>query len=252
MDPQDETPDRPVRPPPPRLAYVALQERSGRLRRGLSARLSAVPDKARRLDADRSTTFVPDTDTIEIDVRRHPFLLLWPLLRSLLGAAVVLATSTLPAFTLFAVVIGIWSRVRFGTGARRTVAVAVLSTLALVVLPLLVGAVLSVLLLVAWAAEDVADWWCDRLVVTNRRIYRRYGVVTRHSPSIALTAIAFIDAAVPPVGHLLGYGTLRLDSVAQRDAPLARMDLIPDVTSVSHTILQLRMKALPKYPQQPY
>jgi hypothetical protein len=252
MDPQDELPDRPVRPPPSRLPYVALQERAGRLGRAVSARLSAVPDNVRQLDGNRSTSFVPDSDTVVIDVRRHAFLLVWPLLRTLFGLVVLLVGSMLLPVALFTLVTGVWARVRFGTGGRKTVGAAVLGTAALIVLPTLTGAVLSALLLLAWAAEDVADWWCDRLVVTDRRIYRRYGVFTRHSPSIALTAIAFIDGAVPPIGHLLHYGTLRLDSVAQRDAPLARMDLIPDVTSVSHRILQLRMKAMPTFPMQPY
>ena len=59
------------------------------------------------------------------------------------------------------------------------------------------------------------------------------------------------DAAVPPLGCVLRYGTLRLDSVAQRDAPLSRFDLIPDVVRVSHEILRLRTAAMPKFPQPP-
>jgi hypothetical protein len=38
--------------------------------------------------------------------------------------------------------------------------------------------------------------------------------------------------------------------VAQRDDPLSRFDLIPDVVSVSHEILRLRAAAMPKGPQQ--
>jgi hypothetical protein len=62
------------------------------------------------------------------------------------------------------------------------------------------------MLLLLWLLEDVLDWHSDRLVVTDKRIYRRHGVITRHSPSISLTAIAYIDAAVPPLGQLLHYG----------------------------------------------
>ena len=110
---------------------------------------------------------------------------------------------------------------------------------------------LLLVLLLLWLLEDLADWHSDRLVVTDKRIYRRHGVLTRHSPSISLTAIAYIDAAVPPLGRLLHYGTLRLDSVAQRDAPLSRFDLIPDVVPVSHEILRLRAAAMPKGPLPP-
>ncbi len=119
----------------------------------------------------------------------------------------------------------------------------------LVVLEGLWGPLPAVVLLLLWLAEDVADWVCDRLVVTDKRIYRRYGVVTGHSPSISLMAVAYLDAAVPPLGRLLHYGTLRLDSAAQNDAPLSRFDLVPDVVEVSHEILRLRTKAMPKYPQ---
>jgi hypothetical protein len=39
--------------------------------------------------------------------------------------------------------------------------------------------------------------------------------------------------------------------VAQRDAPLARLDLVPNVVAVSHEVLRLRAAAMPKFPQQP-
>ena len=52
-------------------------------------------------------------------------------------------------------------------------------------------------------------------------------------------------------GSLLGYGTLSLDSVAQRDAPLSRFDHVPGVVQVSHDILELRSRAMPRFPQQP-
>ena len=252
MDPLDET-DRPVRPRRPRLPYVALQERAVRLRDGLRDGLRDAPAAVQGWDDDRRTTsFVPSADTVVIDVRRHAFVLIWPLLRTIAGL-LVLATGASPATLLaLALAAGVWARVRFGTGLRRTAVAAGAATLALVGLLVVVNVLLVLLLLLLWLAEDVADWMCDRLVVTDRRIYRRYGVFTRHSPSIALTAIAFIDAAVPPLGHLLHYGTLRLDSVAQRDAPLARMDYVPGVVPVSHEILRLRSLAMPKFPQQPY
>ncbi len=250
MEPQDEQPEPPQRPARPRrtLPYVALQQQAGRLRQALAE----APERTRRWDdSRRSTSFVPDSDTVEIDVRRHPFLLLWPLLRTLSGVLVLAAGVSLLPLLLFAASTAVWAQVRFGKGLRTTGIVTGVTVALLVVLTALVGALPVLLVLVLMAAEDVADWTADRLVVTNRRIYRRYGVLTRHTPSIALTAIAFIDGEVPPIGRLVGYGTLRLDSVAQRDAPLARLDLVPDVTAVTHEILRLRILAMPKFPQQP-
>jgi len=255
VDHQDESPagpSLPARPVRSRPAYVALQESAQGLGDRLGRTLSGLPDALRNWDdRQRSTSFVPDSDRVVLDVRRHPFLLVWPLLRSLLGLLVLVVGPSLPLLLLFAAVSAVWAYVRFGQGVRRTAVVAGVATAALVLVPAVAGASLAGLLLLLLAVEDVSDWLLDRLVVTDRRIYRRYGVLTRKTPSIALQSIAFIDGEVPPVGRLLGYGTLRLDSVAQRDAPLARLDLVPDVTAVTHEILRLRQKAMPKYPQQP-
>jgi hypothetical protein len=149
------------------------------------------------------------------------------------------------------VLTAVWAGWRFRAGLRATVVTALGATAALVVLDALWGPPLCLLLLLVWLLDDLADWYCDRLVVTDKRIYRRYGVLTQHSPSISLTAIAYLDASVPPLGRLLGYGTLSLDSVAQRDAPLSRFDHVPGVVQVSHDILELRSKAMPRFPQQP-
>ena len=152
---------------------------------------------------------------------------------------------------VFGVLTAVWAGWRFRAGLRTTGLTALVATAALAVLDALWGPAVCLLLLLLWVLDDVADWYCDRLVVTDKRIYRRYGVVTQHSPSISLTAIAYLDASVPPLGHLLGYGTLSLDSVAQRDAPLSRFDHVPDVVPASHSILELRSRAMPKFPQQP-
>lgn len=250
MDAEDEPLERPVRPRGRRrrAAYVALQESAWRVRRTLSE----IPDNMRSWDdRRRSTSFVPASENVVIDVRRHPLLLVWPLLRTLTGLIVLLTGLQLLPLLAFAAATAGWARVRFGSGLHRTAISTLVAVVALLLVALLWGAAVVVLLLALGLVEDVADWLCDRLVVTNKRIYRRYGVLTRHSPSIALTAIAFIDAAVPPVGRVMGYGTLRLDSVAQRDAPLARLDLVPDVVGVSHEILRLRSLALPKFPPLP-
>jgi membrane protein YdbS with pleckstrin-like domain len=201
-------------------------------------------------DQVRSTAFVPASEAVVIDQRRHPVLLLGSVLRTLAGLYALAVGLRFGALLVFAVVTAVWAVARVRTGLRTTAYVAAGATAGLVVLTLVAGALLSVLALLLWIAEDVTDWYCDRLVVTDKRIYRRYGVLTGHSPSISLTAVAYLDAAVPPLGRLLHYGTLRLDSAAQNDAPLSRFDLVPDVVRVSHEILRLRSKALPRFPLQ--
>ena len=105
--------------------------------------------------------------------------------------------------------------------------------------------------MIIWLLDDVLDWYSDRLLVTNRRLYRLYGVVVTHRPSMSLTGVAFIDVSISPVGRLFHYGTLMLDSAAQRDAPLQRFDYLPDAVDVQRDILRLRQAALPKFPTIP-
>ncbi|MCW2713696.1 MAG: hypothetical protein JWN88_743 [Frankiales bacterium] len=234
--------------------------RTSAVRRGVadsvrdrSARVAdAVTGVLRRPDdADRKPSFVPAAETVMIDARRHPLVLVTPALRTITGVLLLAVGIDLPALLLFAGVTALWAATRMSPGARNALVIGVGAGAGLLVAGALLGPAPGTIALLAWLGDDVADWYTDRLVVTDKRIYRRHGVLTRHSPSIALTGIAYIDASVPPFGRLLRYGTLRLDSVAQRDAPLSRFDLIPDVVPVSHEILRLRSQAMPRY-QQPY
>ena len=232
-------------PSPRRRVPDGVRTGAARLRTELGDSLRALDDRL------RAATFVSATETVRIDVRRHPFVLAVPALRTLAGTVALAAGPRLSHLLVFAVLTAVWAGWRFRAGLRTTAMAALAATAGLAVLDALWGPYVCLLLLLLWALDDVADWYCDRLVVTDKRIYRRYGVLTQHSPSISLTAIAYLDASVPPLGRLLGYGTLSLDSVAQRDAPLSRFDHVPGVLATSHQILELRSRALPKFPQQP-
>ena len=229
--PQDEVPDTDE----PRRPRVSLRERAG------------------HWDAQyRSNHFVPEAETVKIDVRRHPLLLLVPGLRTLAGLLALASGLSLLWLFAFLAVTAVWAQLRLQADVRRTGIVAVGSVVALTVLTALFDPLLTAVFVLLWFGEDLADWYSDRLVVSDKRIYRRHGVLIRHSPSIALTAIAYLDTAVLPVGQWWTAGTLRLDSVAQRDAPLARFDLIPGVVAVSHKILGLRTEAIRRHPPQVY
>jgi len=244
VDPQEESePDRTssLR----REVADSVRDQSARVREAVTG-VMRRPD-----DVDRKPSFVPAAETVMIDARRHPLLLVTPALRTITGVLLLSVGLDVPALLLFTLITALWAATRMTPGLRRALIIGAAAGGGLVVADALLGPVPVVLALLLWLADDIADWYTDRLVVTDKRIYRRHGVLTRHSPSIALTGIAYIDAAVPPFGRLLGYGTLRLDSVAQRDAPLSRFDLIPDVVPVSHEILRLRSQAMPRF-QQPH
>lgn len=234
---QDEAPDTAElsRPTVSRRPRVSLRERAG------------------QWDTQyRSNHFVPSADEVVIDVRRHPLLLLVPGLRTLAGLIVLATGLSLLWLLAFLAFTAVWAQLRLQADVRRTAIVAVSTTLALTVLAALANPLLAAVFVLVWFGEDLADWYSDRLVVSDKRIYRRHGVLIRHSPSIALTGIAYLDTAVLPVGHWWTAGTLRLDSVAQRDAPLSRFDLIPGVVAVSHEILRLRTEAIRRHPPQMY
>ena len=225
---------------------------TGGVRTGASACRDRAGDALRAWDDRmRAASFVSATEVVRIDARRHPFVLAVPVLRTFAGGVALAAGPRLGHLLVFGLLTAVWAGWRFRAGLRSTGLTALGATAALAVVDALWGPLLGLLLLLVWVLDDLADWYCDRLVVTDKRIYRRYGVLTQHSPSISLTAIAYLDASVPPLGRLLGYGTLSLDSVAQRDAPLSRFDHVPGVVDVSHRILELRSRAMPRFPQQP-
>jgi len=193
---------------------------------------------------------IPSTDHVALDERRHPIVVVVPAVRTVLGLVVAL-TGARPLLVLlaFAVAISIWARRRLRSGIRTTLVLAACGFVGLLVLG--GSGALRTLLgvgLLLWFVEDLADWYGDRLVATNKRLYRLYGVFTSHSPSMALTAIAFIDPQQGLVGKALDYGTIMLDSAAQDDKTLARFDHIQDPQHVHLRILELRSAAMPKYP----
>lgn len=213
---------------------------------GLRARLQGW-DAGRR-----STSFVSTAEEVVIDTRRHPFRVVPAALRTIVGLLVLLLGPLAWLLVAFLLATTWWARTRATPGLRTLGIVVGGATAALFLAPALLGDPLTALVLLLWFGEDVLDWESDRLVVTDKRLYRRHGTITKHSPSMSLTAIGYLDAAVPPLGRLVGYGTLLLDSAAQHDEPLSHFDHVPDVVAVSHQILVLRTAAMPKFPQPPH
>ncbi len=100
---------------------------------------------------------------------------------------------------------------------------------------------LTALAILIWLAADVGTWLYDRLVVTDKRLYRVHGLVTTHRPSVALQTITVIDLELGPAGRW--FGTLIFDTPAQRDGPLHRFTFVREASEVHKTILRLRATA---------
>ena len=184
-------------------------------------------DRARH----RRTEHLSPGEHVEIDKHQHPLVLVAPALRTLFGlVALVSPIGHLVTLVLFGLMVVVSLRHRVvAPWPRVLVASAVVAVLVGLARTASSGTWINLALggLIIWLLDDALDWYSDRLLVTNRRLYRLYGVVVTHRPSMSLTGVAFIDVSVSPIGRIFHYGTLMLDSAAQRDAPLQRFDSCP-------------------------
>jgi membrane protein YdbS with pleckstrin-like domain len=72
----------------------------------------------------------------------------------------------------------------------------------------------------------VLEWRADWFVVTDRRLLLRTGIVTRRVAMMPLIKVTDMSYARPPVGRLLGYGEIVIESAGQ-DQALRRIRHLP-------------------------
>jgi hypothetical protein len=95
-----------------------------------------------------------------------------------------------------------------------------------------VGAVLRL----AWNA---LKWWSEVIIVTDKQIIFTHGVVTRKTEMMPLTELINVKLGPRPVaGRLLGYGTLRVESVRQKQ-DLEGIWYMPRPEKVLRTLTEL-------------
>ncbi|MDQ1629527.1 MAG: hypothetical protein QOI54_3271 [Actinomycetota bacterium] len=91
------------------------------------------------------------------------------------------------------------------------------------VLPLSMSTVRTVLLagwvvLAGRLVWKLLEWREDWFVVTDRRLLMRSGLVTRRVAMMPLMKVTDMSYARPPIGRLLGYGEIVLESAGQEQA----------------------------------
>ena len=84
------------------------------------------------------------------------------------------------------------------------------------------------------------EWWIDRVVVTDKRLFEVSGILTRRVGSMPLAKVTDMTYHRSMAGRLFGYGELRLESPGQKQA-LARIAYLPKPDDFYRTVTSLVM-----------
>src|SRR5215469_15048458 len=74
------------------------------------------------------------------------------------------------------------------------------------------------LLVMSWVLWDVAEWYYDRFVLTNKRVMLVEGIVARKVAMMPLTRVTDMKYTQTALGRVLGYGTFEIESAGQDQA----------------------------------
>jgi membrane protein YdbS with pleckstrin-like domain len=88
---------------------------------------------------------------------------------------------------------------------------------------------------ISWVLWDVAQWFYDRFVLTNKRVMLVQGVVARKVSMMPLNRVTDMKYTQSPLGRLLGYGTFELESAG--DEHLLRN--VPDLPNPTDLYVQV-------------
>jgi membrane protein YdbS with pleckstrin-like domain len=94
------------------------------------------------------------------------------------------------------------------------------------------GALLAILVLL-WLAMmgylgwRVADWHFDRFILTNKRVMKVSGIITRKVAMMPLLRVTDMKYEQSPLGRMLNYGTFVLESAGQ-DQALREVPYLPN------------------------
>jgi membrane protein YdbS with pleckstrin-like domain len=69
-----------------------------------------------------------------------------------------------------------------------------------------------------WTAWQIADWWFDRFILTNKRVMVVSGIITRNVAMMPLQRVTDMKYVQSPLGRALHYGTFELESAGQEQA----------------------------------
>jgi membrane protein YdbS with pleckstrin-like domain len=82
-----------------------------------------------------------------------------------------------------------------------------------------------------WVGWQLADWHFDRFVLTNKRIMKVDGIITRNVAMMPLLRVTDMKYVQSPLARLLRYGTFVIESAGQEQA-LREVPHIPNPNEV--------------------
>jgi uncharacterized membrane protein YdbT with pleckstrin-like domain len=96
-------------------------------------------------------------------------------------------------------------------------------------------AALFVLLRFAYIA---AEWWVERIVITDKRFMITSGIITTKVAMMPISKVTDLTYERPWDGRMMGYGTLIVESAGQIQG-LDRIEFLPDPEGVFDAISEL-------------
>jgi len=87
------------------------------------------------------------------------------------------------------------------------------------------------LLVMSWVLWDVAEWYYDRFVLTNKRVMLVEGIIARKVAMMPLARVTDMKYTQTALGRVLGYGTFEIESAGQEQA-LRNVPNLPNPTDL--------------------
>jgi uncharacterized membrane protein YdbT with pleckstrin-like domain len=89
-----------------------------------------------------------------------------------------------------------------------------------------------------------SEWWIDRVVVTDQRMFEVSGLLTRKIASMPLAKLTDLTYKRTIVGRVFGYGDLVVETPGQEQA-LTHIDYLPQPDDFYRTLTSLVMARFP-------
>jgi len=84
---------------------------------------------------------------------------------------------------------------------------------------------------ISWVLWDVAEWYYDRFILTNKRVMLIEGIVARKVAMMPLARVTDMKYTQSPLGRVLGYGKFEIESAGQ-DQALRNVSNLPNPTDL--------------------